>query len=125
MIFNIPEEIQCKLNVKQKRSKPVEYIFKNIFSKAKEIAGVTELSIQEITAGYYMLVTAPTNGKLINKRRITNLVGMHSGIDGSRRLLTRTGYGTYKLYEEGDDEKYSKFLPKKYKKRKRNLDESK
>ena len=119
MIFNIPEEIQHKLSINAKRSKPVEYIFKDIFSKAKETAGVTELSIQEITAGYYMLVTAPTNGKLIDKRRITNLVGMHSGINGSRRLLTRTGYGTYKLYEEGDDEKYSKFLPKKYKKHKR------
>ena len=122
MIFNIPEEIQYKLNIKQKRSKPVEYIFKDIFQIAKEKAGVTELSIRDITAGYYTIITAPVNGKLIDKKRITNLVGMHSGIDGSRRLLTRTGYGTYKLYEEGDDEKYSKFLPKKYKRRKRNLD---
>lgn len=104
-LFKLSAEENAKLGIDRRKRSGRAKIYKIIFEAAKE-KGKTVLNIEEITAGYYVLWSKKYGEKIRDKKWITASCGMLSGLPNQPRVLTRVGRGEYKLYEEGDDEKY-------------------
>ena len=96
-MFILPKEVEERLQI-GKRSMTINDEIVEIFRRAKEEYGKTELSIHEITAAYYNIFTLGQGRKERNRKDITNrLFLMKSSTKKRAAILENAGRGKFKL----------------------------
>ena len=81
--------------------------FKIIFDRAKE-ENLDSLHLNEITIGYYRLITAKYGGKIKKKRDVASAVYRYSSTHGKDPcILERVSCGRYRLKDDIDISKLS------------------
>lgn len=96
-IFQVPPDIQEKLNINANRSSRIDDEILEIFYRAEKEFGKQKLNIDEITAAYYNLFTLGQGKKEKNKKAITNRLFIMKGGTDDNGVLEALGKGVFRI----------------------------